>query len=54
MRGEPGFFDIDERLERLRVLPEMEKTASIGDCQESCVRGHSRTAGGGLWQSRRT
>ncbi|MBG0812587.1 acyltransferase [Methylosinus sp. H3A] len=23
------------------------------DCQESCVWGHSRTAGGGLWRSRR-
>src|SRR4051794_2871268 len=24
-----------------------------GDCQESCVRGHSEAAGGELWQSRR-
>src|SRR5215204_6532742 len=26
---------------------------TIGDCQESCVRGHSEAAGGELWQSRR-
>ncbi|MBG0810801.1 site-specific integrase [Methylosinus sp. H3A] len=25
----------------------------VRDCQESCVWGHSRTAGGGLWRSRR-
>src|SRR3954468_24696043 len=26
----------------------------IGDCQESCVRGHSDADGGRLWRSRKT
>src|SRR5579871_4225132 len=26
----------------------------IGDCQESCVRGHSDADGGRIWQSRKT
>src|ERR1700734_2776385 len=28
--------------------------AALGDCQESCFRGHNRSAGGRVWLSRRT
>src|SRR5215204_7625647 len=40
-------FDSDKHVKTL-----VNKDAS-GDCQESCVRGHSEAAGGELWQSRR-
>src|SRR4051812_50210144 len=45
--------------ERVRVAfaldcCDREAMSFVGDCQESCVRGHSDADGGRLWRSRKT
>jgi hypothetical protein len=36
------------------VIEKLIRMDKAGDCQESCVRGHSDADGGRIWQSRKT
>src|SRR5829696_1157998 len=49
----PVVLSADEVVSFLEAVPSL-KSRAAGNCQESCVRGHSDADGGRLWRSRKT